>query len=153
MYEGGVSVTIGGRGYTLVFTLAALLEVTEKYGGLEEMAEVFNGPTINEEDSDKVKAEKQKAQAKAQIGSVVHMPWLLAVLVNQGELLKDPKAVPVTAEQLALTLLPRDLKLLMEKAMQAINLGMSMEHEPDQGKRDPVLEELDRKNAEGAGAD
>ncbi|NLD52890.1 MAG: hypothetical protein GX650_08320 [Clostridiales bacterium] len=151
MHEEGVAVSIGGREYRMVFTLAALLAVKKQYGGLQEMVELFNGPTINDWDSEEEQLEKLVAQEKAQMDALDHLPWLLSTLINQGELLKDPKAELVTPEYIALRIMPRDMQHLMGLFEQAIALGMSMEHTPDEGKRDPVLEELDAKNGEGAG--
>ena len=151
MYEEGVQVKIGKREYHMVFTLAALLAIKKKYGGIKEMSKQFYGPTIEEWDDETVKAEKLAAQEKAQIDTVDELPWLLSVLVNQGELLKDPKAELFTADQIALYIMPKDIESLMGAAMDAINIGMGSEHPEESGKRDTVLEELDEKNAVGAG--
>ena len=152
MYEGGVSVTIGGRDYQMVFTLAALLAVKKRYGGIRQMAEAFNGPTINEWDSEEEKVEKALAQQKAQEDAVDELPWLIATLINQGELLEDPKAETLTPEHVALRILPKYIETLMGQVMEAIAIGMGTEHEDGEEKRDPVLEELDTKNAVGAKA-
>ena len=151
MYEQGVRVSIGGREHYLVFSLAALLAVKEKYGGLQAMAEVFSGPDDNEWDSEDVKSEKAKARTKAQENVVDELPWLIATLATQGLWLDDPKAEEVSAKWVALHILPKDLGGLMLSANKAIAVGMGAEH-GDAGPRDPVLEELDRKNAGGAGA-
>lgn len=152
MYEGGVSVTIGGREHRLVFTLAALLAVKEHFGGIQQMNLALTGPSINEEDSDEVKAEKQIAIEEAQENLLTEVPWLLATLANQGAMLANPREETITPEEVALKVMPYQLQALLEAAFKAINIGMSMEHQTDGGKRDPVLEELDAKNAEGAEA-
>ena len=87
MYEHGVRINIGGREFTLVFTLAAFLEIKRKYGGITQMAEAMEGPIVNEWDSDDVKAEKEaKREAAVQkyeqakqlrIKSGVSSSWLL----------------------------------------------------------------------------
>lgn len=152
MYEGGVSVTIGGREYKMVFTLAALLAVKNRYGGLQEMAEAFGGPAINEWDSEEEKEQKSIAGQKAQEDAIEQLPWLIATLINQGELLADPKAEEIPPEYIALRILPRDVERLMNHVMEAIAIGMGTEHEEEEVKRDLVLEELDIKNAKGAKA-
>lgn len=149
MYEHGVALTIGGREFNLVFTLAAFLEIKKKYGGLSQMAEAFDGPTINEWDADEVKAEKAIAREKAQSNSVEELPWLLATLATQGEWIKDPKAERVTAEWIAIHIFPREIKRVMSAVNESIKEGSHTETEPVD-EADPVLEEIDKKNAEGA---
>ena len=151
MYEDGVKVDIGGREFNFVFTLAALLQITKKYGGLEEMGETFSGPTINEWDDDETVADKKAAQKKAQTDALDHLPWLIATLANQGEWLKDTQAEAIAPEWVAMRLLPRDMERLMQAVYKSIAVGMGTETAQDESPRDPVLEELDRKNAEGAG--
>ena len=150
MYEKGVRIEIGGKDVNLVFTLAALLQIGEKFGGLDEMAAEFNGPTIEEGDDEATIATKQKEQAKANMATLAHLPWLVAVLATQGELLNDPKAEPITPEWVGIHLLPKDAGQLMQSVNTAIAIGMATEVPLSEGKTDPVLEELDRKNVKGA---
>lgn len=151
MYNHGVYVTIGGREFEMAFTLAALLQIKKRYGGIQEMSEVFNGPTINDWDSDEIKTDKMNQRTKAQSDALDELPWLITMLINQGEWLKDIKAEAVTAEWIALHIVPKDMGALMSAVMEAIAIGMGTEHKAESDKRDPVLEELDRKNAEGVG--
>ena len=150
MYEDGVQVKLGGREYDMVFTLAALLAVKKRYGGVQEMAEQFDGPEINEWDDEATVTEKTAARTKAKEGALDEMPWLIATLISQGEMLKDPKAAPVTAEYVGLRVMPRDMDTLMTSAMRAISIGLGTEHPLSSVKRDPVLEELEGKNVESA---
>ncbi len=157
MYENGVPVEIGGKSYTLVFTLAAMLMMSDRYGGMDELGDLLTGgPDIEETDDEAEKARKLEAQRKAQIQSLQETPWLIATLANQGTLLKDSTLKPgdpelLTPEQVALRVLPYQLSALSAAMTKAIGIGMNTEHDTDDpGETDVVLEELERKNAEGA---
>lgn len=151
MYEDGVQVKLGGREYDMVFTLAALLAIKKRYGGVQEMADQFNGPEINEWDDEVVVKEKTAARIKAQGNAIDELPWLMAILLSQGEMLKDPKAAPITPEYVALRVLPKDMDTLLAASMKALAIGLGTDHPPVKtGKQDPVLEELEGKNVESA---
>lgn len=155
MYEKGVNATIGDQERFLVCTTAAYEEICNKYGGLQEMVEMFQGPEDDDNDTEAERAEKMKAREKAAGKIFTIAPWLIALLANQGEMLKTGITKPdnpelLTAEKVKLMTSPGEIRPLMEAAMQAIAIGFGTEHNLSGGKRDPVLEELDRKNAEGA---
>ena len=150
MYEDGIKAVICGREFNFVFTLAALLQIKKKFGGLEDMIEVFSGPTIQEWDDAETVAEKQAARGRAQMDSLDHLPWLIATLANQGEWLKDTQAEAISPDWIAMRLLPKDVAPIMQAVNEAIAIGMGTEAPTNDAPHDPVLEELDRKNAEGA---
>lgn len=149
MHEEDKKVTIGGETYTLVFTLAALILINRKYGSIQNMSRAFNGPTIEEGDDEETVAKKNEEKEEAQASALNDIPWLIATLANQGRWLADPKAEPVDPERLAVLIKPKEVQGLMQVAMEAMNLGMATENELDE-TRDPILEELDAKKAEGA---
>jgi hypothetical protein len=155
MREKGVTVMIADQERFLVCTTAAYEMICEKYGDLESMVEVFQGPKDTEYDTPEAKAEKEKTRKKASNKLFTVAPWLIAALANQGEILKNGNTKPdnlalLTEEKVKLLTSPGEIKDLMQAAMQAISIGFGTEHAIGEGKRDPVLEELDRKNAEGA---
>ena len=150
MYEDGVQVKLGGREYDMVFTLAALLAIKKRYGGVQDMSNQFNGPEINEWDDEALVKEKSAAQTKARGDAIDELPWLMAILISQGEMLKDPKAAPITPEYVALRVLPKDMDVLLGAAMKALAIGLGTEQPVSTEKKDPVLEELEGKNAVSA---
>lgn len=69
--SGAYPVTLNGKEYGLLFSLNALDEVQEKYGGYDKLAEVFN--------------EKNPNLFK-------DTRWLLTLLINEGLLAEDESA-------------------------------------------------------------
>ena len=153
MHEKGVTIEIGGREHFLVCTTAAYEMICDKYGDIQSMAEVFQGPADLEMDTPEERAEKEKLRIKAQQKVFTIAPWLVSILANQGAMIQAGTTKienPLTEEYIKLVTMPKDIERLMNDAMGAISIGFGTEHVADEGKRDPVLEELDRKNAEGA---
>jgi hypothetical protein len=156
MYENGVPVEIGGKPHTLVFTLAAMLMMSERYGGMDELGELLTGPETEETDDEAEKARKLAEQRKARLRAMQETPWLIATLANQGALLENSALKPgdpelLTPEQVALQVPPYRLGELSAALTKAIRIGMNTQHDTDENEEtDVVLEELERKNAAGA---
>lgn len=66
--SGAYPVTLNGKEYGLLFSLNALDEVQEKYGGYDKLAEVFNDKNPN---------------------LFKDTRWLLTLLINEGLLAED----------------------------------------------------------------
>lgn len=148
-----VTIQLNGRDETLVFTTLALQEVQERFGGVQELTEGFQGPQIEEWDLDdpEVVRQKQEAQAKASKQALSITWWLVALLANQGRMLKDIDAPLLTEKQVALYMIPGDMEPLLQACMDAIALGLDNKHAAhDDSPADPILEEVE-KNGEGAG--
>ena len=132
MNEKGRTVVINDKQCNLVYTSAAMLEIIEKFGDVEGMAD---------------KLQQNQAEA-ARI-----VPWLIALLANQGVMLETGNAKPsnpdlIDSDWVALYTMPKDWEYLMGECMSAIAIGNGTYHEaPDEGPVDVVLEELE-KNAE-----
>lgn len=157
MFENGVPIKIGGRTYTMVFTLAALLQLTNRYGGVQGMVDTLTGPTILPTDDEKTVAEKNKQQEAAQEKALSEIPWLVTTLANQGIMLETGRTDPMNPDLLdtnsvALLMMPRDLSSAMGAIMDCIAVGMGSERKADveNAPRDLILEEIDRKNVMGA---
>ena len=135
MNEKGRTVAINDKQFNLVYTSAAMLEIIEKFGDVEGMAD---------------KLQQNQAEA-ARI-----VPWLIALLANQGVMLETGNAKPsnpdlIDSDWVALYTMPKDWEYLMGECMSAIAIGNGTYHEaPDEGPVDVVLEELE-KNAEAGG--
>ena len=135
MNEKGRTVVINDKQFNLVYTSAAMLEIIEKFGDVEGMAD---------------KLQQNQAEA-ARI-----VPWLIALLANQGVMLETGNAKPsnpdlIDSDWVALYTMPKDWEYLMGECMSAIAIGNGTYHEaPDEGPVDVVLEELE-KNAEAGG--
>lgn len=156
MYEKGYPVKINDKEYLMVFSLAAMLAITERYGGIEEMADALIGPADEDGDTEDVQRDKAAARNKARIKSLSELPWLITTLVNQGIMLesgntnKDNPAL-LTPEKAAVFIPPKELQKHMAAVMGAIAIGMGTYHGDDPNEeRDVVLDELQQKNAEGA---
>lgn len=135
MNEKGRAVEINGKQFNLVYTSAAMLSIIERFGDVEGMAD---------------KLQENQAEA-ARI-----VPWLIALLANQGVMLETGNAKPsnpdlIDSDWVALYTMPKDWEYLMGECMTAIAIGNGTYHEaPDEGPVDVVLEEIE-KNAEAGG--
>lgn len=76
--DGGYSVNLKGKDYVLLFSLNALDELQDKFGGYDKINEIFN-----ENNKDWVKDTK----------------WLLTLLINEGLLYEDENATLLTEQQ------------------------------------------------------
>ena len=156
MFEKGYPVKINGKEYLMVFSLAAMNAIIDRYGGIEEMAEVLRGPADDDLDAEEIKRDKEAARKKAMAKSTLELPWLIATLVNQGIMLESGNTSPnnpalLTPEKAAVFIPPRELHGHMSAVMSAIAIGMGTYHGDDPNEeRDVVLDELRQKNAEGA---
>ena len=151
-----ITVKIGKKEYELVCTTAAYVEICKKYGGVEEMAETFQGEEISEYDSLEVQEQKRVDAAKAANRLFEVIPWLVALLANQGEMLRLGKTKlsddeKLTEESVLLLTTPKQIQELAPAAMGAISIGFGME--PKQQEGTSLLDEVERqerKNAESA---
>lgn len=151
-----VTVKIGNKTYELVCTTAAYVEICKKYGGVEEMAEMFQGEEISEYDSPEAQEQKRADAAKAANRLFEVIPWLVALLANQGEMLRIGKTKlsddeKLTEESVLLLTTPKQIQELAPAAMEAISMGFGMEHKQPEGNS--LLDEVERqerKNAESA---
>lgn len=127
MFEKGVDVQIDGVTYSLIFTTAAMGAVGKKYGGVEEMGEAMQIDKSN---------------------AVEDICWLIALLANQGIMLKTRNTNPnnpelLTAELVGLLTMPLELtQVLSQAAIKAVELGMNIEHDAGDGPVDVTLEEI-----------
>lgn len=76
--NGGYPVTLNGKEYSLLFSLNALDEIQNKFGGYDKLSEVFN-----ENNPEWIKQTK----------------WLLTLLINEGILAEDENATLLTEAQ------------------------------------------------------
>lgn len=76
--NGGYPVTLNGKEYSLLFSLNALDEIQDKFGGYDKLSEVFN-----ENNPEWIKQTK----------------WLLTLLINEGLLSEDEDAKLLTETQ------------------------------------------------------
>ncbi len=157
MYEKGVPLTIGGREYYLVFSLAAMALFVDKFGGTDELFDLFEVPEINPEDIGEIKREKQHKASKAKAKIMAELPWLISVMANQGTFLhnlecKSSKVELLTADVVGALLKPRDMKTATDAFVAAIRAGSAMEREDEKqsGPIDLGLQEIESKNASGA---
>ena len=150
MRDVAVSFTINEREESLVFTTAALMEVQEKFGGIQNMTEAFSGPTIHEWDDEEEQQRKLALQAKASAEALPLGCWLVATLANQGRWLKDPNTEPIDERYVALYTMPKELEPMLQACMDAIAKGMGSYREQEDTAVDPILEEVE-KNAVSAG--
>lgn len=149
-------IEIAGKKYELVCTTAAYVEICRKYGGIEEMAEIIQGPQINEWDDDDTIKQKEAEAARAASKVFEVIPWLVAVLANQGTMLalrktKLTEDEELTEDVIRLFTTPKDITGMTPLAMEALSVGFGMEHKGPE--TDPTLEAVEkqeRKNAESA---
>ena len=115
-------IEIAGSKYPLNFSTKAAKEIAQRYGGLENIGDAFDGKAVD-----------------AMMDEVV---WLLALLIAQGVAYKrivDGEEVKgITADELDVVLGVADMAGLKDKIMDAMLVGMKRE----------VEVEIDPKNAE-----
>lgn len=157
MYEKGVALKIGGKDYNLVFTLGALMDVTMRLNGISEMAKGMETEPIKKSDTVAEKARKAKKNKDAAIYTMQEMPWLIALLANQGLLIEaDETNKPVkellTPEKVRLRMKPIAYSKAQDLVMEAIAAGMKQEEEKEvvDGIVDLTVKEIDSKNVKGA---
>lgn len=149
-------VIINNKEYDLVCTTAAYSTIVKKYGGIEEMAETFQGPEINEWDSDEEKQRKADLSASAANNIFEVIPWLVSILADQGTMLKLGKTKleddeKLTPEMVSLFTAPKDIGILSQDALGACADGFGMENKaPDVDPTLAAVEKQERKNAESA---
>lgn len=142
-----VTVKIGKKEYELVCTTAAYVEICKAYGGVEEMADTFRGAEVFETDSLEIQEQKRIEADKAANNVFTVIPWLVAVLANQGEMLRLNKTKlnddeKLTEDAVLLYTTPAQIRELAVVAMSAVAKGFDMEHKaPD---TNPLLDEVDR---------
>jgi len=134
MYEAGKKITIGGRDFELVFNVAALADITERFGGISNLGELL---------------EKDKAKA------IREMPWLIALMANQGIALHNEetgeKMALISSDWVALRMKPKELIRQQNIIMEAISEGMNDGDAEGENEQDEVLAEvLSEKNVKGA---
>jgi hypothetical protein len=144
MFEKGVPVEIGGKTYNLVFTVAAMIDVTKRYGGISSMIEGMgitdvtetdadgNVTVVTEIDADGKETVKQNIDEKKMLPEI---PWLVALLANQGIMMETSDTKPtnpklITEAYVATFTMPYQFKDLMNAVMEAIGKGNGAEHQP-----------------------
>lgn len=137
MYENGGEIIIGGKAYPAIFNVAALEEVTARYGGLDGLAD-----------------ELKKEPAKA----ISEIAWVIELLTAQGAALKNlqegTNIKSPTAKDIKVLMKPKELMNQQDLLIDIINAGMGDEDGdiPEDDEIDEVLEEIEAsKNVEGAG--
>jgi len=155
MLEKGLTVEIRGKKLFLAFTTATLAEIVNKFGGVGEMLSAFMGPASDPGDTDEIKAEKKIARKNAQYTNLKETPWLIALLANEGAYLlaEDGKAQELVTPDWVARMPSPQFNAMHDEAVRAIAIGLEMEHVTEQeGKAtDAYLQEIEAKNAVGAG--
>ena len=115
------SVSIGGKDYPMVFSLAATQAVVGRCGSLEKMNTLFPG---NDE-----------------ANLMENLFWMLALLVNQGvarrNLLEGDNDTAPTQEEISILMDGIDINGLMKKVFATMNRSMTrtVETEPEDGEK------------------
>lgn len=137
MFEKSREIKIRNKTFKLVFNVAALLKVNEKYGGIKGLADALEN-SLGEATDDFI--------------------WIMALMAEQGIALKNfeegTNEKGPTPEQIKLLMKPKELWGQRDTIFEAINDGMSNESSSgdETEEVDEVLEEvLASKNGAGAG--
>lgn len=138
MYENGGEIIIAGKAYPAIFNVAALEEITARYGGLDGLADEF-----------------KKDPAKA-IGEIA---WVIELLTAQGAALKNlqegTEIKSLSVKDIKVLMKPKELMKQQDLIIEIINAGMGDEDSdaPGDNEIDEVLEEIEASKKEpGAGA-
>lgn len=136
MFNKFAKYTLADREFHLVFSLAAMQQVINKYGSVQALTEIQETEDIGE--------------------SMEMVSWLFATLANQGEWIMNGGKQPadlITPEWAAMFIMPGEIKAVMSACNEAMILGMGTEHKRGENEVvDVVLEELEseQKNLKGA---
>lgn len=112
--NGGYAVTLKGKEYNLLFSLNALDELQDRFGGYDKLGEVFN-----ENNPSWVKDTK----------------WLLTLLINEGLLNEDENAELLTEQQVGRMIHVGNMKEV-QRAMFASFAAGAGSKEGDSGKNE-----------------
>lgn len=133
-------INIAGKNYPMRFSLMASIQMSNKFGSMEKMADKITG--------------KGKKGGEANSGEVLEsMLWILEILIKQGCAYKnyfeadipvppdapavDGKYIPLDSEQLAVGLEMSSMSEISEKIFEAMGLG---------GKTEVKTKEKETKN-------
>jgi hypothetical protein len=108
-------INIAGTTYPLNFSVKAAKEISERYGGLENVDKAFTGKSVDE-----------------MMNEVI---WLLSVLIGQGvaykRIVEGEEIKSITTDELEIVLGVADLSDLKDQIMGAMLNGMDREVEVD----------------------
>lgn len=105
--DGRYPVEIGGKTYHLLFSLNALDELQDKFGGYDKLAEA-----MSQDNKDWIKNTK----------------WLLAMLINEGAEEGEPE---VTERQVGRMIHTGNITEIQETMLKAFSVGTSGTAEPE----------------------
>ena len=115
--DGRYPIEIGGQERHLLFSLNALDEIQDKFGGYDKLAEVFN-----QDNKDWIKNTK----------------WLLALLINEGAEEGEPE---VTERQVGKWIHTGNIVEVQTQMMKAFSVGTTGNTEPQQSQDNEVEED------------
>lgn len=124
--DGRYAINIGGRERHLLFSLNALDEIQDKFGGYDKLGEVFN-----QENKDWIKNTR----------------WLLTLLINEGADEGEPELTEKQVGRLIYTGNIFDVQNAILKAF-AVGTSGSETHREEQGEQDEISDGADKGNAE-----
>ena len=125
--DGGYAVNLKGKDYRLLFTLNALDEIQEKFGGYDRLGEVFN-----QNNPDWIKDTR----------------WLLTMLINEGLLEEDENAALLDEKQVGRMIHVGNLKEVQRAILASFAAGTTGDKE--QGEEEQGHESEDTGEAEAA---
>lgn len=142
-----ISVTVDGRELPLLFSLQAETDLVEALGSMDVL---FDSMRPHDAEDDEIAA-AVAAQAKQRGETPVEtlrdaarlVPLAIACLANAGWAYRDSDET-ITARWVAAHTVPADLELLSAAMVEAINAGLTMSHQAGTGKRDLVLEQIEK---------
>lgn len=118
-----------GKDYRLLFTLNALDEIQEKFGGYDRLGEIFN-----QNNPDWIKDTK----------------WLLTLLINEGLLEEDENAALLDEKQVGRMIHVGNLKEVQRAILASFAAGTSGDKEPGENEGGQEEENEDTGEAEAA---
>lgn len=117
--NGGYAVTLKGKDYNLLFSLNALDELQDRFGGYDKLGEVFN-----ENNPSWVKDTK----------------WLLTLLINEGLLNEDENAELLTEQQVGRMIHVGNMKEVQQAIFASFAAGTAGSKEEGSGENDEADE-------------
>jgi hypothetical protein len=127
MLHKGIKYTIGGKELTLVLNVAALAEICDAYGSIDEMSKAADAGTSSQ---------------------IRIVPNVIAILANQGAALSGANE-QITPAWIMAHAFPSDIASMTQALTDTINTGLKTEIKEPEGDVDDALDEI-RKNAQGA---
>ncbi len=130
LQNGAYPVTLNGKEYGLLFSLNALDEIQEKFGGYDKLSEI-----LNSDNKDLFK----------------NIKWLFALLINEARLADDENAELLTEDRVGRIVTAGNIGEIKNAIYAAFAKGAAGDGEADEGEKDNEEDDEEGETKAGQG--